>query len=119
MDDTMIRYGTTRTVLLIGNWAIKIPSFIEWRLFLLGLLANMQERKFSATKWPELCPVLFGMPGGWFLVMRRAAPLSDAEWDALDPQIFCAPEDHFVPAEAKRDSFGTLNGRIVAVDYGN
>lgn len=115
----MIRRGTTRTVLLLGRWAIKVPSHVSWRLFLIGLLANMQERQFAVTGWPELCPVVFGLPGGWFIVMRRAAPLTDEEWDVFDPQGFCDPGDRTIPAEAKRDSFGKLNGGIVAVDYGS
>src|ERR1044071_6840615 len=79
-------YGCTRTVFLIGNYAIKIPSTVEWRLFILGLLGNMQEAIFSKTGWPELCPVVFSIPGGWLLVMRRAKVLTDEEWLALDEQ---------------------------------
>lgn len=50
--------------------------------------------------------------------MRRATPLSrpltDAEYSALTEH-----EEYVVPAEAKEDSWGVLEGRIVAVDYGN
>ena len=35
-----------------------------WDSLLRGLLSNMQERDFAAERWPELCPVLFSMPGG-------------------------------------------------------
>jgi len=115
----LVKHGATRTVLLIHRWAVKIPSCIEWRLFLQGLLANMQERKFAGTEWPEFCPVIFGVPGGWLLVMRRAQPLTDDEWERFEPYTFCTPKDRIIPAEAKRDSFGTLNKKIVAVDYGN
>ena len=113
------RHGTTRTVWLIGRWAIKVPSCCKWRLFLHGLLANLQERSFSATRWAKLCPVLWSTPGGWLLVMRRARPLTRAEWDAFDPEPWCQEEDYVIPAEHKMDSFGVLDGRIVAVDYGN
>lgn len=58
-------YGTTRAVLLIGRLAIKFPTMVEWRLFLYGMLGNMQE----AVWWNGLpdsremmCPVLFSMP---------------------------------------------------------
>jgi hypothetical protein len=50
--------------------------------------------------------------------MPRAAPLSDAEWTAFDPETFCNREEYRVPAEPKRDSFGWLKGNIVAIDYG-
>ncbi len=45
--------GVTRTVFLCGRLAFKLPCMrYGWRLFLQGLLANMQEREFSRTRWP-------------------------------------------------------------------
>jgi hypothetical protein len=117
-----LAYGTTRTVFRVGRWAIKVPATVEWRLFLLGLLANMQETKFSACGWPELCPVLFAIPGGFCVVMRRARILTDEEWFKLsdaDLHNLINTADYTVPAELKPDSFGWLDGRLVAVDYGN
>ena len=110
--------GATRTVLLIGRYAIKVPRCSSWRTFLNGLLANMQERQFARTGWPELCPVLASLPGGWLLVMPRAAPMSDAEWCDFEPEAFCETESYTLPVEHKQDSFGLLDGRVVAVDYG-
>ena len=109
--------GATRAVLLIGGVAIKVPRLKSWRTFLNGLLANMQEREFSRTLWPELCPVLFSLPGGWLVVMKRAVPLTDAEWSDINPE-WAERDDYFVPVEMKRNSFGLLGGRIVAIDYG-
>lgn len=134
--------GMTREVILIGPWAIKIPSFRNGKLFLTGMLANMQEREFSHTGWPELCPVKFYVPMGLLVMMPRCKPLSDAEWESLDHRAFCSRSDpyaeinydlvtgqingthadvasYLIPAEHKRCSFGMLNGRVVAVDYGN
>jgi len=117
----MLRYGTTRTVWLVGRYAFKVPALTEWRLFLLGLLANMQERRFSSMRHPKLCPVHWSIPGGWLLVMKRADPLTREEYED-----FCSIMDDWiddgefvVPVEAKLDSFGRVDGRIVAVDYGN
>lgn len=92
---------------------------VEWRLFLHGLLANMQEAKFSKTGWPELCPVLFAFPGGFLIVMRRARPLTRSEFDSLDLERWIEKEAYTIPAEPKMDSFGWLDGRLVAVDYGS
>lgn len=114
-----IKSGATRHVLLIGCWAVKVPRVTSWRNFLQGLLANMQEREFARTGWPELCPVLWAVPGGWVLVMARAQPLTAAEWSDFRPDDFCAARDYAVPVESKHCSFGTLAGRIVAVDYGS
>lgn len=119
------KQGTTRTVFLVGQYAIKVPVVAKWRLFLMGLLANIQEQQFSILKLPELCPVLWAMPGGWFLVMRRARPLVQQDFDLLDyAEWIKAGKDlpkgeWIIPVENKPDSFGILDGRIVAVDYGS
>jgi len=115
----MIKRGATRTVILIGKYAIKTPSIFAWRLFLLGLLANMQEAIFSKTGWPELCPVLFSFPGGFLVVMRRARPISRTHYESISYEQLVAKDHYRVPAENKPDSWGVLDGRIVAVDYGS
>ena len=117
--DIFVARGTTRNVILIGSAAIKIPSFIEWRLFLLVLLANMQERQFWKARWPELCPVVFSLPGGWLNIMKRAKPLTREEFERLDLESWVDRDDYVVPAEIKMDSFGWLDGRLVTIDYGN
>lgn len=114
-----IHYGSTRHVILVGEWAIKIPVIVEWRLFLHGLLANMQENKFSKFGWPELCPVLWAIPGGFLLIMRRARVLTDCEFIKLDMVAWVDRGDYVISAEIKSDSFGYLNGKLVAIDYGN
>lgn len=115
------RQGVTREVLLIGRWAFKIPKLTgSWKMFLSGLLANMQEREFGRLGWPQLCPVLFSIPGGWLVVMRRAEPLSLNDWRTFDAEEFIVSNPpNLLPVETKPDSFGWLGGRIVAVDYGN
>ena len=72
------RSGAMREVLLVGRWALKLPKLTRgWRQFLRGLLSNMEEREISANGWPEFCPVLFALPGGWLVIMRRAEPCTD------------------------------------------
>lgn len=115
-----VGHGVTREVFLTRRFAIKLPKLTNtWRHFLQGLLANMQEREFSTSQWPELCPVVFSTWGGWLVVMRRARPLTDAEWNVFNFMAFADKPDYVVPVEDKRNSFGVLDGRVVAVDYGN
>lgn len=115
-----LKRGATRLVLLTKRYAFKVPRVVSWRLFLCGLLANMQEREFSRADWPELCPVLFSLPGGWLVVMPRCEPLNDAQWDQTEAWMAKdSDRDYVVPVELKRDSFGMLGSRIVAVDYGS
>lgn len=117
--------GCSRTVLLTKRYAFKFPSLYNslgrfgWREFLQGLLANMQEITFARTQWKELCPVLFYIPGGFLVVMPRVQILTDEEFLAINLNEFLDTGDYYVPAERKANSFGWLNGEIVAVDYGN
>ena len=115
------RNGATREVLLIGPYAIKIPSLREWRLFLHGLLANMQEKNISRlTNHVEgFCPVLFSLPGGLLVVMPRVRVMTDEEYEKFDYESLVDHPDYRIPAEDKSDSFGWLNGQVVAIDYGN
>jgi len=123
MAATLLK-GATRCVLLTRRYAVKVPRLVSWRLFLHGLLSNMQEREFSRTGWPELCPVLFSLPGGWLVVMPRCEPLTDDEWSIMyiqgRRQEWADRGDYMVPVEMKRDSFGRHPEHgIVAVDYGS
>lgn len=110
-----IKSGVTRNVLLFKNYAIKFPTFRSWKLFLCGLLANMQEKEFSGV-WVELCPVVFSVPFGFCTIMMRAVPISEEEFDSIFENI---PEHIVKIAESKSQNYGYLNGKLVAVDYGS
>jgi hypothetical protein len=154
------RLGAVRTVILTRHYVFKVPGRWTWTdwawwwdFLLRGLLSNLQERRFAAEGWPELCPVPCSIPGGFLVMMPRARPLTDAEWQQFDYRAFVTrgdgyveanfdalarewrqgdvgqplaclvlgnaePDAGIVPAEYKRDSFGVLDQRIVAVDYG-
>lgn len=114
-----VKFGATRLVFLFGRHAFKIPRPTTWRSFLNGLLSNMQERDFGRLGWPELCPVVASLPGGWLIVMPRADPVRDKEWAQFNPEVFCENGERTLPVEYKQDSFGILNGKVVAVDYGS
>lgn len=104
--------GRNRFVLVTGRFALKIPSLRCWRDFLFGLLNNLHEAQ-AQHEHPAYCPVLWCAPLGLMLVMPRA-------------EIFAANDNDFDPAalptgtvaEIKPSSWGRLNGRTVAVDYG-
>jgi len=114
------RDGVMREVFLVGRWAIKIPKLTRgWRNFLRGLLASIHEREMSTLGWPELCPIVFALPGGWMVIMRRAEPLSDEDFADIDLDRIFMPEDgRVIPGEPKGSSLGRFKGRIVVVDYG-
>jgi hypothetical protein len=105
--------GTTRSVILTRRWAIKIPCVVYGlKNFLFGLLANMQEVSWSGFE-DRLCPVKFSLPYGFLVVMPLCKELTDEEFAAE------VPWGNDIPlVENKSSSFGRLNGKIVAFDYG-
>lgn len=68
------RRGVSRTVLLIGPWAVKLPSFRHGPVyFVYGLLGNLLEaERWALSRHKRLAPVLWCAPLGALLVMRRA-----------------------------------------------
>ena len=112
--------GVARDVFLIGRYAFKFASpRYGYKNFLQGLLANMQETTFSKADWPELCPILLSVPGGFMNIMARARVMTDEEYEEFDFDGFIKRDDYVVPVETKPNSFGWLDGKIVAIDYGN
>jgi hypothetical protein len=102
-------------VLLTRRWALKFPALYSWRAFLYGLLNNMNEaQQGRGNSWA--CPVVARLPLGFLNVMPRCEPLKERQFEALNVAEFC--KQHRLVVEAKIDSFGVLNGLIVAVDYG-
>lgn len=114
---TLNRMGTTRDVVLIGRWALKFPTVREWRLFLCGLLGNIQESRFSELQWPGVCPVTFSLPLGFLVVMPRVRMMTDEEFQSFDWSGWL-PDEVGDLAESKPDSFGWLGERLVVIDYG-
>jgi hypothetical protein len=120
MNFSINRQGCTRIVILTQRYAIKLPNFLDgWKLFLKGLLCNMQERQFAETRWEELCPVLWSIAGGWLVVMRRVREMTREEYLVFDSRAWAERGDYVVPCEHKANSFGWLDGRVVCIDYGS
>lgn len=115
--------GITRAVLLIGKFAIKVPRVrYGWDKFLRGLLSNMTEARFSclADKF-VLAPVIFAIPGGWLNIQRRCEPLTEEEWQSIhanDDDVHNPGHWNGFFCDFKRNNFGTLDGKIVLLDFG-
>ena len=119
LNDMNIEFhqGSTRNVILIYDIAIKYPRFIQYNLFLHGLLANLNETLFSKFHI-KCCPIYFSFPLGFLNIMHRAIPLSRIEFEELDYNNFVQVNDYKIPVENKLDSFGWYKNKIVAIDYG-
>lgn len=105
-------------VLLSPRSAFKIPRLDCWRRLLTGLLANMDERELWRQRLPRLCPIRFSVPGGWLVVMVRAAKLSPERAMSAQEEYFEMDGPKIQLDEAKLDAFGEINGDWVIVDYG-
>jgi hypothetical protein len=114
------REGCTRLVVLVGRYALKFPRFdLSWKLGLQGMLCNMQEAEFGRGEWPELAPITFAIPGGFLVIQRRCEPMPDDVWATFNARKFIRRREYHLPVEEKQDSFGILDGQIVAFDYGS
>lgn len=123
----MIRHGITRTVLLAGPWAIKVPSLraygegargVLWS-FSRGIQANHSESEWSGylndAPEPVVCPVRWSLLGGLINVYPRCSPIPlrpDGE-----PAIPLPPRDRLPLGDDKPSNFGLLNGQPVWIDY--
>jgi hypothetical protein len=106
--------GANRTVVLVGRYALKFPTFNSWRDFLFGLLNNQTEARVGRSGRDDVCPVLWADPWGFLVVMPRLPIMTAAGFAAL-------AVTHSVwnlSVERKPCSFGLYDGRVVAVDYG-
>lgn len=115
------RTGINRTVLLIGRWAVKVPSLrggstggVRGRVhtFARGILANASEYQWHDFEgWHgKVAPVLHSWLGGLVQVYPRCEPLSDDDRGPLPRLEPC-------PGDVKPDNYGRLNGRVVRLDY--
>ena len=117
--------GITRAVLLVGGYAIKVPRLrYGWSKLLYGLLSNMTEARFtSLADQFRLCPTVFSLPGGFLNVQLRCQPLTDEQWADVElsggeDSEYGRSDWHGMTCDFKRDNFGTLDGRVVLLDFG-
>lgn len=116
-----IKRGATRWVFLIGPLAFKVPHLGSYRLFLYGLLANMQEVQWSRCHFNyHLCPIWFYLPFGFLVVMPKVAEAEDNSETWTRIETILAPNQYYeLPVEKKLDSFGWYKQKFVVVDYGS
>ena len=118
-----VKHGHSRVVVLVGRLAIKLARMSKWKLFLMGMLSNVAEAELYRQQTKPcavLCPVLWSGFGGIVLVARRANALSEDVWRTWSAESLLRLMSSTRPSarpEIKQDSYGILNGRVVAVDY--
>lgn len=113
-----VRRGITRTVLLVGRWAIKVPSLrthgngargLLWSVTR-GISANLSEIEWSDT--PAVCPVRWSLAG-----IVNVYPRCELVGD--DEDIDYHAIGQLWPSDKKPENLGRLNGRLVWIDFDN
>lgn len=127
----VITRGTCRVVILTEKYAFKLPRFWRlparlagssqsaWRVFIRGVTANMQEVEFGYSGWPELCPVLWHVNGGFLVVMPRVDEVIERTLPESEFYDFIQQPDYTIPGDPAPGNFGMYQGRMVAIDYGS
>lgn len=106
----MLIRGITREVFIFKGLVFKVPSFRSYKLFLTGLLANLQEIYWwKNTKDKRLCPVLFSLPFGLLIVMPYSKPIKKVNYNRFNG----------LPLDPHISNFGKYKNRIVLIDYGS
>lgn len=130
MDNRLLDFfsGSSRNCLCIGNIAVKIPKVSSLRRFLVGWIHNINERQRSVGQNPSraYAPCIWSLFGGLVNIYPRCEqfPTSFIPYfnGVYNVWYHVALKDNiwFInTVEKKPSSFGVLNNRIVAIDYGD
>lgn len=117
--------GATRRVFVFKTFVIKVPNTQEYKLFLHGILANLQEKVFSRINRPDLAKVKFCGKLGLFLIMERAETLDviNLDWlkfkEDLEEQYKNDEMKEFMLSDAKPCNWGYIDNKLVKIDYGS
>lgn len=122
-----MRYGSTRIVFVFDKFVIKVPYYKNWKRFLKGLIANLNEAMLSSS-YPDsryLVPVTWSAPGGWLLVMPNVRDCAEPLVAAFMVDLFRGDNTEDQEAdEVKRyceyivDNYGMYKGKPMCRDYG-
>jgi hypothetical protein len=106
----------SRTVFLIGPWAIKVPSLRNGqRFFLKGLLGNQLEYEhWKSERHKQLGQVLWCLPFGIMLCMRRYYVFVDRQLTPEEKTAF-----PFLNVDAHSRNIAFDHGIPTLIDYGN
>lgn len=119
-----IESGITRNCLVFKNIVIKFPTFISYKLFLKGLLANLQEKQFSKLEREDLAKVYYGNSLGLVIIMKRANVVDVlCNWGEFKDMIYKKYENDnmkdFMLSDCKPSNWGYINNNLVKIDYGD
>lgn len=110
--------GFSRTVILIGRYALKFPSFQSHKSFLYGCYCNWIERMFYKN-WNiygidlrhKYAPSIYCFAFGLLQIQKRCVE--------LNRNLTTDEIDYFkdVTSDIKKENFGYYNNKLVCLDY--
>lgn len=106
--------GAYRITILIGDYAIKIPSFLySQKSFIYGCYCNMSERLYCINHGTEnVSPSLFCSWFGLIQIQRRCKSLErDLTLEEVQEYKYLHCDD------IKKENFGYYEGKLVCLDY--
>lgn len=117
-----MKHGCTRSVLLIGRWAIKFPTCLgEPRHFIKGMLDNIEEATIASNITANITQVFYCNFLGLVLIAERVRPVRNYSLYHLSLAELCAkqPENsEFYKHDAKPDNFGyDCKNNFIKLDY--
>lgn len=120
---TINRMGATRIVFIFKRFVVKIPNTRSWKLFLHGLIANINEKTFGDLYGtPGIPKIYYGNCLGLLLVERRVKAIRHRGlfWVEL-ARLVATSELHpdFWNDDAKPENFGFDRGmNFTKIDLG-
>ena len=112
-----VKYGTTRTALLVGSWVVKVPATrthgdglrgFLWS-FSRGVVANQSEWDWRSSE--GVCGARLSLLGGIVNVYPRALAVPDDR--VVDFQVI----PYLGPTDPNNANVGLLHEKYVWVDY--
>lgn len=117
--------GVTRTVFLVGKYAVKIPCVHRtYAMFIEGIRSNLAEGRFVGYE-PQapIARTLYSNRFGLLNIQERVRPVSGKNKlfrIALVELSACEFFNRdFIMDDPKPDNFGYKQNKLVKIDYGN
>lgn len=115
----VVKYGVTRTVYVFKHFVVKIPNCTNYYTFLCGLRANQSEYNWwislKKTQYEKLIAKVFFNLFGFLLIMKKADDVF-RYYEHKDWEVHKIDYKN-ITTDIKSENFGTIDGRLVLVDY--
>jgi hypothetical protein len=114
--------GTSRLVISVGKYAIKIAYGATFEHFLRGIVANICESKWRNFDSPYLSHIHCTLAFGLIAVHERVRPVKHMgiyQLDLVEGSIKSGVAVEFWLSDAKPSNYGYRGTQLVKIDYGD